>query len=71
MLKIPSEQVQQSIRSLQHQDGTKALVEYLTAARGQCLDQCARAPEDLIVRRAQGAVMALDVVLDLLKPRTP
>lgn len=71
MLKHPSDSALQTIRSLQHQEGTKALVDYLTAARAQCLDQCARAPEDLIVRRAQGAVMALDVVLDLLKPRTP
>lgn len=59
------------MRSLQHQEGTQALVDYLTAARQQCLDQCVRAPEELIVRRAQGAVMALDVVLDVLKPRTP
>lgn len=71
MLKTPSESVLDRIKSLQHQDGTAALVEFLTAARTQCLDQCARAPEDLIVRRAQGAVMALDVVLDMLKPRTP
>lgn len=71
MLRPPSEQTLQSLRSLQHQEGTKALVDYLTAARLQCLDQCARAPEELIVRRAQGAVMALDVVLDVLKPRTP
>lgn len=71
MLRLANDQLKEKLLALQHQDGAKALHEYLAAERQHFLDSLSRAADELTLRRLQGAVLVLSDLLELLKPRIP
>jgi len=71
MLRAPTDTLRADVSELQHQEAARKLRDYLTGERLHLLEACARAPDEMTVRRLQGAVLTLSDVLDLLKPRTP
>ncbi|QUO26148.1 hypothetical protein KEH57_04255 [Burkholderia cenocepacia] len=70
MLTQPNTQQRAAIESLSRHTGWPLLVDWLTENHQRAMDQCARADDDVHLRRAQGEAQCLSALLRTLLPRS-